>query len=398
MPTMKSLYRHRTLLLSAALGVGAALGTTAPRASAQSGELAFGHQVEAVAADEETALDRGRYAVLIDVDENRLYFKQGELTLWSAPVGTGHGFQVITEEQDWDFSTPSGRFEVQYKELAPVWIAPDWFFVNNNLPVPPSNHPSRYMQGTLGAAAVYISPQLAIHGTDRPELIGGRVSHGCIRLENRYALRLFHNVQPGTEVIIVGGEDVRRNARVIDHRQGYDPALAAQGSRRPPAVDRVYEGWKRLATSRLLAVLAEQLAAEPEDGRWDEVAVLLVQRARDGDDEALEGILSRAGGLPSLEIEREWATLLVDVYRASVVRTLEAMSGLNLRQRRLTADLIVSAAVTLYGGDLEAPSVPWPTGRIPRDLVSQRAVRGWDALVAAEREHRNRLRTASAEA
>src|SRR5690606_16146268 len=45
-----------------------------------------------------TALDRGRYAVLIDLDENRLYFKQGDLTLWSAPVGTGTGMRLVAEE------------------------------------------------------------------------------------------------------------------------------------------------------------------------------------------------------------------------------------------------------------------------------------------------------------
>src|SRR5690606_31429096 len=136
-------------------------------------------------------------------------------------------------------------------ERNPVWIAPDWFYVENNLPIPPANDPSRYMTGTLGVAAIYISPSLAIHGTDRPELIGQRVSHGCIRLENRYAERLFRNVQVGTEVIIVGGEEARKNARVVDLREGYDPSLASKGGRPPPPADPVLERWKRMETSRL---------------------------------------------------------------------------------------------------------------------------------------------------
>lgn len=395
--TMIAMYdsRIRTkamLLLGALVGLGASPET----AAAQGDAIAMNRYVTGAEAEDRNALDRGRYAVLIDLDENRLYFKQGDLTLWSAPVGTGTGMRVITEDNDWDFSTPTGRFQVQYKERDPIWIAPDWFFVENNLPVPSKNHPSRYMKGTLGAAAVYISPSLAIHGTDRPELIGQRVSHGCIRLENRYAMRLYHNVQPGTEVIIVGGEDVRENARTVDLREGYDPSLASRGNRRPPPVDRVYQGWKALDSEELLEVLDEQLAGDLEESRWDEVAVLLVDRARGDDDVALAGLFSRARDLPTVELEREWGTFLTDIYRRSAVRTLEALARLQLRDRRAAAELIVTTAVTLYNGELDAPSVPWPTGRIPRDVVTRRGERGWDALLAAEREHRNRLRTASA--
>jgi lipoprotein-anchoring transpeptidase ErfK/SrfK len=383
----------RLTLIRRTLGVTALAvlcGTTGVEAQSQALALSSA-EVAVPLKGEENALDRGRYAIVVDLDENRLYFKQGELTLWSAPVGTGTGMRVITENDDWDFSTPTGRFQVQYKERNPVWIAPDWYFVENNLPVPPTNHPSRYFEGTLGAAAIYISPHLAIHGTDRPELIGQRVSHGCIRLENRYAMRLYHNVQVGTEVIIVGGEEVKEEARVVDLRNGYDPSLASRGGRRAPQADRILEGWTRLRTPALLERLDEQLAAEPHLTRWDEIAILLLQRAREDDDAALEGLLARAGDLPSVVVEREWATYLTDAYRRAPVRMLEALANLDLRHRRFTAGLIVSAAVTLYNGDLDAPSVPWPTHRIPRDLVSREGQRGWDALHSAEREHRTRL-------
>jgi hypothetical protein len=387
--------RSRLALITARAVLG--IGLAAAPAVAQVGELALNSKTEAVQADEKNALDRGRYAVLIDLDENMLYFMQGEMTLWAAPVGTGTGMRVITNDNDWDFSTPTGRFQVKYKERDPIWIAPDWYFVENNLPVPSKNHPSRYMTGTLGAAAVYISPHLAIHGTDRPELIGQRVSHGCIRLENRYAKRLYHNVQVGTEVIIVGGEHVRENARVVDLRRGYDPSLAVRPARRTQAADQTYERWKAMDSDRLLRVLDQQLAGDLKESRWDEVAIMLLDRARTDDDEALAGLFARASDLPTAEIEREWATFLADAYRRSTVRTLEAMSELSLRQRRLAATLIVSAAVTLYNGDLEAPSVPWPTNRITPAMVPNDAGRGWEALVAAEREHRNRIRTARAE-
>ncbi len=341
-----------------------------------------------------TALDRGRYAVLIDLDENRLYFKQGDLTLWSAPVGTGTGMRLVAEEDAWDFSTPNGRFQVELKEKNPVWIAPDWYFLENNLPVPPPNDPSRFMRETLGAAAVYISPSLAIHGTDRPELIGQRVSHGCIRLDNRYALRLYHNVQVGTEVIIVGGEDVTRNARVVDLREGYDPSLASRTPRRPQPPDPVMERWKEMETSDLAEVLDDELVRS-RMSRWDEVAILLLERALDGDERAARALFARAYDLPSLRVELEWATFLTELYRASPQRTLEVMSRLAPLQREATADLIVLASLTLYRGDYDDPGVPWPSRRLPASQVPRLAQPGWEALLAAEARQRERHREMS---
>jgi hypothetical protein len=60
-----------------------------------------------------SALERGRYAVVIDLDENMLHFKQGEVTLWSAPVGTGTGLRLETKDKTWNFATPRGTFEVK---------------------------------------------------------------------------------------------------------------------------------------------------------------------------------------------------------------------------------------------------------------------------------------------
>jgi len=44
---------------------------------------------------------------------------------------------------------------------------------------------------------------VGIHGTDRPELIPGRPSHGCIRVSNRAITRLWRLLPVGTPVIIV---------------------------------------------------------------------------------------------------------------------------------------------------------------------------------------------------
>ena len=45
-------------------------------------------------------------------------------------------------------------------------------------------------------------PGYGIHGTPRPESIGNAESHGCFRLANWNAARLYAMVQPGTRVIV----------------------------------------------------------------------------------------------------------------------------------------------------------------------------------------------------
>jgi lipoprotein-anchoring transpeptidase ErfK/SrfK len=44
---------------------------------------------------------------------------------------------------------------------------------------------------------------VGIHGTDEPQLIPGRPSHGCIRLRNGYIARLWRLVEVGTPIEIV---------------------------------------------------------------------------------------------------------------------------------------------------------------------------------------------------
>jgi L,D-transpeptidase catalytic domain len=43
---------------------------------------------------------------------------------------------------------------------------------------------------------------VGIHGTDRPDLLPGRVSHGCIRMRNPDILRLARLMPPGTPITI----------------------------------------------------------------------------------------------------------------------------------------------------------------------------------------------------
>lgn len=143
----------------------------------------------------------GRY-VVISLAEHRLYLMEREQVIWSGAVGTGTGTRLENEGQKWDFSTPRGMFRVQRMEKDPVWVLPDWAFVERGEPIPPQDSPKRRQPGTLGTTALYLGEGIAVHGTQKPELLGQAVSHGCIRMSNEDVRRLYHEVEVGTPIVI----------------------------------------------------------------------------------------------------------------------------------------------------------------------------------------------------
>lgn len=143
----------------------------------------------------------GRY-VIISLAERKLHLMEGERVIWSAPVGTGTGTRLEGAGQKWDFSTPRGMFRILRKEKDPVWIVPDWAFIERGQPIPPAESPKRREVGMLGTSALYMEEQIAIHGTNHPEKLGQAVSHGCIRMSNEMVRVLYHEVEPGTPVLI----------------------------------------------------------------------------------------------------------------------------------------------------------------------------------------------------
>lgn len=143
-----------------------------------------------------------RRQVRVSLRDHRLYVVEGERVVWSAEIGTGTGARLERAGEAWDFSTPPGRYRVQRKEKDPTWILPDWYFVERGEAVPAADSPRRRVEGELGAAALYLGHEIAIHGTDRPDLLGADVSHGCIRMSNEDVLRLYAELEVGTPVII----------------------------------------------------------------------------------------------------------------------------------------------------------------------------------------------------
>jgi lipoprotein-anchoring transpeptidase ErfK/SrfK len=330
------------------------------------------------------ALSRGGYAIVVDLDANRLYFAKGRQVLWSAPVGTGTGLRLASGRSEWEFSTPTGTYQVIRKEREPDWIAPDWWFVRNGLPVPPMGHPSRRHTRGLGAAAVYIGDGLAIHGTDRPELLGQRVSAGCIRLSDADALRLFHNAQVGTEVVIVGGSGQRASA---------PPPPPATNRRGPPPRDPYVVELEGHSTNALIDGLSRALVAAAvaphAESRWPQIAsVLLYRGINDDDDRALGALLVRFTDLGPGRLRDEYATFLADAYAQGTLRTLAVLPRLAPDVRAEVSRGIVEATLSLYPGDASHALAPWPTRRAPRDVLRRDAQRGWDVLREAEDAHR----------
>lgn len=128
-------------------------------------------------------------SVVIKTSERRLYFvlDDGRAIRYSVGVGKA-GMQ-------W-----SGRTSITGKHLTPDWIPPD--DIRRANPRLPAVVPAESPGNPLGAAALVLHEDYAIHGTNNPGSVGRFVSHGCIRMRNVDVLDLFRRVSIGTPVIV----------------------------------------------------------------------------------------------------------------------------------------------------------------------------------------------------
>lgn len=106
------------------------------------------------------------------------------------------------ENLKWIFKTPKGLFRIQGKLVDPLWIKPDWAFIEEGLPVPPKNHPDRFEYGTLGDYALSLGQGYLIHGTLYQRFLGLPVTHGCIRLGDEDLKVVYNMLNEGARVYI----------------------------------------------------------------------------------------------------------------------------------------------------------------------------------------------------
>jgi len=147
--------------------------------------------------------DDGEIYLVVDTESNRLTMRQRNKVLLTAVVGTGSR-QFVKEEtgRNWYFESPTGALTVLGKERNPVWIRPDWSYVEENMPVPPVNDPDRIVRGVLGKYALILGNGYKIHGTKFTDLLGTHFTHGCISVGDEDLEKLYRTVKIGTKVYI----------------------------------------------------------------------------------------------------------------------------------------------------------------------------------------------------
>jgi lipoprotein-anchoring transpeptidase ErfK/SrfK len=128
--------------------------------------------------------------ILVKTQERRLYLMLGDGRALRYPVGVGRA------GQQW-----AGRSHIDGKYIKPAWSPPD--DVRRDNPRLPDVIAGGAPNNPMGAAALTIAGgEYAIHGTNRPDSVGGFVSYGCIRMYNRDIVDLYERVRVGTPVIV----------------------------------------------------------------------------------------------------------------------------------------------------------------------------------------------------
>ncbi len=141
--------------------------------------------------------------VVIDTAGNRVFLKRGEETLKEmlASCGSGNVLEDPVGGRSWVFDTPRGNFRILKKVTKPVWIKPDWAFLEEGEPIPERSS-ERNMPGMMGNYALGIGDGYYIHGTLYSRLLGRNVSHGCVRLGDDDIEELYRRADLGTRVLI----------------------------------------------------------------------------------------------------------------------------------------------------------------------------------------------------
>ncbi len=149
------------------------------------------------------AQDDGELYIVVDTETNRLTLRQGDAVLHTAICGTGSREFVESEMGNtWQFESPLGSLSVLGKERNPVWIRPDWSYVEENMPIPPPKDPDRLVRGVMGKYALLLGNGYKIHGTKYTNLLGTHFTHGCISLGDDDLEIVYKAAAIGTKVYI----------------------------------------------------------------------------------------------------------------------------------------------------------------------------------------------------
>lgn len=142
--------------------------------------------------------------LIIDRTHNRMYLKDKEGNLIKEIVcsaGSGGVLEDPEGNRKWVFDTPKGRFTIKNIIEDPVWVKPDWAFIEEGEPIP-KDYSQRLERGMLGEYALDLGGGYFIHGTLYERLLGRNVTHGCIRVGREDLRLVVKTLKTGYSVFI----------------------------------------------------------------------------------------------------------------------------------------------------------------------------------------------------
>jgi len=86
------------------------------------------NKVAGVAKQTDEVPDTGQ-TILVSTAENKVYVRRNGQTIFEAICSTGKGTTLAVDGKTMVFDTPIGKFHIKSKEENPMWVPPDWHYV-----------------------------------------------------------------------------------------------------------------------------------------------------------------------------------------------------------------------------------------------------------------------------
>jgi lipoprotein-anchoring transpeptidase ErfK/SrfK len=123
--------------------------------------------------------------LVVDLSDRRVYIYRSEKLVDQYSIAVG--------QAGWE--TPTGDFQVERMQRNPSWRHP---ITGEVVPTGDRNPLGRHWIGFWSSDRT----QIGFHGTNREELVGQAVSHGCLRMRNQDVEALYRQVRVGTPVTV----------------------------------------------------------------------------------------------------------------------------------------------------------------------------------------------------
>jgi len=203
-------------------------------------------QSEVAKADKEVDPQDPAFIITVSTAENKVYARRNGELVFEAVCSTGKNTELNVGGRTMVFRTPIGRFKIQSKEEHPLWVPPDWHYVEQArkdglevvrlnrgecisdvcaqgadvyasgmrvdpgslivrggaVIIPPVGTSARAVPDVLGNYRLNLGDGYALHGTQEVSKLGQNVSHGCVRLDNKDIEQLYAMTNVGDEVVI----------------------------------------------------------------------------------------------------------------------------------------------------------------------------------------------------